>query len=121
MLALLSASAASAKIYLRGLDGRVVRGGQLVRVFVPACAGNATCERMIRGMRISITPAVRRVWGEGVEPRPRWSVGKLNRSGRLAFRVPHLRGGRYQLVAYATRGFETPQFVPASNPFTVAR
>ena len=50
MLALFSASAASAKIYLRGLDGRTVRGGQVVRVFVPACEGNPTCERAMRGI-----------------------------------------------------------------------
>jgi len=35
VLALFSASAASAKIYLRGLDGRNVRGGQMVRVSSP--------------------------------------------------------------------------------------
>jgi len=71
-------------------------------------------------LRIYITPAVRRVWGKGVEPRPRWSVGKLDRTGRLVFRVPQITEGRYQLIAYATWGFETSQFVLATNGFTVA-
>jgi len=74
----------------------------------------------MKGMRIYITPAVRRVWGKGVEPKPRWYVGKLSGKARLAFRVPHIPGGRYHLIAYATWGFETAQFVPATNGFTVA-
>ncbi|MBA2460613.1 MAG: hypothetical protein H0V45_02400 [Actinobacteria bacterium] len=119
-LALFSASIASAKIYLRGLDGRTVRGGKAVRVFVPVCAGNPTCEEVMRGMRIYITPLVPTIWGKGVEPRPRWPVGKLNGEGRLAFRMPDLPRGEYRLIAYATWGFGTAQFVPATNGFTVA-
>lgn len=119
LLVLLSGSAASAKIYLRGLDGRVVRGGQVVRVFVPGCEWNATCEQAMKGVRVYITPLVHTIWGTAVEPKPRWSVGTLDGKGRLAFRVPALPQGRYRLVAYATSGFEKPQFVPATNGFTV--
>jgi len=118
--ALFAASAASAKIYLRGLDGRTVHGGQVVHVYVHACEGNPTCERMMKGMRIYITPDVRRVWGKGVDPRPRWSVGKLDKGG-LTFRVPRIPKGRYQLIAWATPPlFDVAHFVPATNRFTVA-
>jgi hypothetical protein len=121
VLALVSASAASAKIYLRGLDGRTVHSGQVVGVYVPGCSGNPTCERMMKGMRISITPAVRRVWGKGVDPRPRWYVGKLNGKGGLTFRVPQIPKGRYWLIAWAPPPiFGTGQFVNVTNRFTIA-
>jgi hypothetical protein len=121
LLALLSASAASAKIYLRGLEGRTVRGGQVVHVFVPGCDGNPACKRL-RGMQIYITPVVRRVWANGVDPRPPWPVGRLDADAGLVSRVPRIAQGRYYLMAWAGRPlFKTPHFVPATNAFTVRR
>ena len=118
-LALASAPVASAKIWFAGIAGRTVTPGQLVRVFVPGCEAAPACGDTVSGIRIFISP-VTSSQSIGTPPRPRWFVGTVDATGKLAFPVPRVTLASYRLVAYVTWGAR-PQFLPVSAAFTVAR
>ncbi len=118
-LALASAPVASAKIWFKGVAGRTVAPGQLVRVYVPGCEGNPACENTVKGVRIFVSPwtSSRRV---STSPEARRFVGRVGSGGKLAFRIPSVRAGEYRLIAYVTWP-PSSRFLPVSGAFRIGQ
>lgn len=111
VLALVAVPAASAKIWFMNMGGSSVAAGDMVSteiagcaIIKPKCPVAGTIVFVASGARESSAVATRR------------RVGKVDRLGRLRFRMPDLAAGTYHLAARVNgRG----AWLPASAGFTV--
>jgi hypothetical protein len=106
-LTLALAAPASAKIWFQGMGGRTVHWDQRVTASIIGCSDSPDCGDMVGRHMVY----VRRV---GTKPLHR--LGRIGSTGRVVFRVPHLKPGRYRL--YAREG---GQLFPVSEPFRIRR
>ena len=98
---LVLAPGAGAKVWFQGMQGRDVQRGHRVTTTILGCPGNPSCRAAVEGITVQMRRAVR-TWRA---PNARtWRVGRVDRNGRLAFRVPRVAAGRYQLIAYQRIG-----------------
>lgn len=111
-------SVADAKVWFVDLGGRTVRWDQRVGSTIAGCPGNDACAAAVTGTVVYL----RRGEVRRTPPQRRRLVraGVVNRHGTLRFRVPHVRVGRYHLVAVGGSG-EDRRWVPVSGAFRVSR
>jgi hypothetical protein len=114
----LAAPAAEAKIWFGDMQGRELAWGQRVSSTIAGCPGNDSCRAAVKGVAV----ALRRGPGRRTAHRggPPHRLGRVSGSGRLTFLVPHVRVGRYELVARLKIG-DRRRWMPASGRFRVIR
>jgi hypothetical protein len=94
---LVLAPGAAAKVWFQHMQGREVHRGQRVATTILGCRGNPSCRDAVEGITVQMRRAVK-TWRS---PHARtWRLGRVDRNGRLVFRVPPVATGRYQLIAY---------------------
>jgi hypothetical protein len=87
---LVFAAPASAKLYFTQIGGRAVRWDERVSTTIANCPGNPSCRSAVQNAR---------VWIRRAGSRQLRFVARVDHNGTLRFRVPHVRPGRYVLVA----------------------
>ena len=98
---LVLAPGAGAKVWFQRMQGREVHSGQRVATTILGCPGNPSCRAAVEGITVQMRRAVR-TWRS---PNARtWRLGRVDRNGRVVFRVPRVAPGRYQLIAYQRIG-----------------
>lgn len=98
---LVPAPGAGAKVWFQRMQGREVQRGQRVTTTILGCRGNPSCRAAVEGITVQMRRAVR-TWRS---PKARtWRLGRVDRNGRVVFRVPRVAAGRYQLTAYQRIG-----------------
>ncbi len=118
LVTLVGASAADAKVFFGDLEGRTFVWDQRVSSTILNCPGNDSCREGVEGVVVYLRH------GRRTRSRPKLHtlerVGRVSASGTLRFRVPHVRAGRYHLVARipTDRG---RRWLPASGTFRIRR
>ncbi len=117
LLGLVSVPAASAKVYFSGVP-ETAAPGTVVNAFVSGCEAAPACGPFVRGASVFVARAAAGRLNFNVPPNPRWLVGKATPKGKLDFKMPKVREGRYRLIARLKFGKKL-QYLPASNVFTI--
>jgi hypothetical protein len=99
---------AAAKVWFLDMRGETVRWGQRVTTVIAGCSKSPGCGQLV---------GHRRMWLRRVKGHRLWSIGRIDDTGRLRFRVPHAVPGRYRLIAEADNG----RHIQASDAFRVTR
>ncbi len=116
---LLVASVAEAKVYFSGVPA-VTGSGATVSAYVAGCAAAPSCGPLVRDVPVYLSRVRPGPMNFSALPRPRWLLGRVSATGKLAFTIPHVAAGRYRLIARMTFGGSTvPQYLPASRVFMV--
>jgi hypothetical protein len=102
------AAPAAAKVWFLDMRGETVRWGQRVTTGIAGCSKSPGCGQLV---------GHRRMWLRRVKGHRLWSIGRIDDTGRLRFRVPHAVPGRYRLIAEADNG----RHIQASDAFRVTR
>jgi hypothetical protein len=102
------AAPAAAKVWFLDMRGQTVRWDQRVTTAIAGCSASPGCGQIV---------GHRRMWMRRVKGHRLWSLGRIDDSGRLRFRVPHAAPGRYRLIAEADNG----RHIQASESFGVTR
>ena len=90
LVLLLLVPAAVAKVWFQDIEGRELRRGVRITTVITGCPGNPSCSAEVQG----VTVLLRRDGDPGLR-----RLARINTDGRLRFRVPHVRLGRYRLMA----------------------
>ena len=102
------AAPAAAKVWFLDMGGQTVRWDQRMTTAIAGCSANPGCGQLV---------GHRRVWLRRVKGHRLTSLGRIDDTGRLRFRVPRVGPGRYRLIAEADNG----RHIQASESFRVTR
>jgi hypothetical protein len=102
------AAPAAAKVWFLDMGGQTVRWHQRVTTAIAGCSKSPGCGQVV---------GHRRMWLRRVGGHRLWTLGRIDDTGRLRFRVPRVAPGRYRLIAEADNG----RHIQASDAFRVTR
>lgn len=111
-------TAAEAKVYFGDLDGKTLRWDERVSSTIANCPGNASCMDHVEGIVVYLRPGPRARSRPDMDTLRR--VGRVTRNGTIRFRVPHVRRGRYHLLARVPTDTGGRWF-PVSGSFRIRR
>jgi hypothetical protein len=82
------------------------------------CPGNNACERTVKGIAVFLVKGGLAAGPGQVQSVPRRLLGRINKHGRLSFRLPDVPPGPHRLVARVHWG-EGPELLVISGAFRV--
>ncbi len=112
--------AAIAKVWFVDMGSKRLHWDQRVATTISNCPGNDSCTSNVRGLWVYLargTASIRP--GSEVSRRGLHRLARIDATGTLRFRVPHVTGRRY-LVVLRTAG-RSRQYAPVSNSFRITR
>lgn len=115
---LVGASSTDAKVFFGDVEGRSFAWDDRFSAAIANCRGNDSCRQAVEGTAVYLR--------RGKRTRARPDSRRLTRAGRITangtirFRVPHLRPGRYHLLA-RVRVDTGKRWFPASGTFRIRR
>lgn len=114
----IAAPSAHAKIWFGDIGGRVLEWDARVTSTIAGCPGNDSCGTAVEGTTVYLRRG--RTPRNLVPRRGLRRVARVSSAGRIAFRVPRVAPGRYQLVA-RLRGTTDGRFFRVSGTFRIVR
>lgn len=118
LLLLVAASTVDAKVFFGDVGGRSYEWDSRFSSTIANCPGNESCRQAVEGTAMYLRRGARTRSRPDVDALER--VGRISASGTLRFRVPHVRPGRYHLLA-RIRTDAGPRWFPASGTFRIRR
>jgi hypothetical protein len=115
---LVGASSTDAKVFFGGVEGRSFAWDGRFSATIANCPGNDSCRRAVEGTVVYLRRGRRTRSRPDVKSLKR--VGRVSSQGTIRFRVPHVRVGRYHLLA-RVRTDLGPRWFPASGTFRIRR
>jgi hypothetical protein len=113
-----AAPAADAKVWFADMEGRLLRWDQQVSSAILGYVGNDSCGEAVDGVTVYLRGGPSH--GRAVDRRRLKRLARISGGGKLQFRMPHVAGGRYHLVARVKAG-KGRRWLPVSAAFRVVR
>ena len=115
---LVGASSTDAKVFFGDVEGRSFAWDDRFSATIANCPGNDSCREAVEGTIVYLRRGQRT--RSRPDPKRLTRVGRITRNGTIRFRVPHLRAGRYHLVA-RVRTDAGERWFPSSGTFRIRR